>query len=134
MSESIYIKNACIVNHDSIQENSVIFIENGIINFIGSDNDFKVPKNTKIINAEGKYVIPGGIDTHTHLELEFGNIVSVDDFYYGTCAAVAGGSTTVIDYMIPKREESLIKAYENWRSRADSKVVCDYALVRYFNA
>ena len=129
MSGSIYIKNASIVNFDSIQENSVIYIENGIINFIGKESNFQAPENSRTIDAEGKYVLPGGIDTHTHLELEFGNIVSVDDFYFGTCAAVAGGSTTVIDYMIPKREESLVKAYENWRSRADSKVVCDYALV-----
>ena len=132
MTERVYIKNASIVNFDSIQENSVIFVENGIISFIGSENDFKVPKNVRIIDAEGKYVLPGGIDTHTHLELEFGNIVSVDDFYHGTCAAVSGGSTTVIDYMIPIRGESMIKAYENWRSRADCKVVCDYALVSSF--
>ncbi|XP_070490848.1 dihydropyrimidinase [Chironomus tepperi] len=128
MSESIYIRNACIVNFDSIQENSVIYIENGVINFIGSENDFKAPENAKIINAEGKYVLPGGIDPHTHFELEFGNTVAVDDFYHGTCAAVAGGTTSIIDFVIPKKGESLLKAYDSWRTRADSKAVCDYAL------
>lgn len=130
MSESLYIKNACIVNFDSILENSVIFIENGVISFIGSENDFKAPENAKIIDAEGKYVLPGGIDPHTHFELEFGNTVAVDDFYHGTCAAVAGGTTSIIDFVIPKKGESLLKAYESWRTRADSKAVCDYALVR----
>jgi dihydropyrimidinase len=85
---ALFIKNATIVNADSIRENSSIFVENGTISFIGNECEFHVPENTKIIDAEGKYVIPGGIDPHTHMELEFGNTVSVDDFYHGTSAAV----------------------------------------------
>lgn len=129
MSESIYIKNACIVNFDSVRENSVVFIKDGIINFIGNENEFKAPEDCKVVDAQGRYVLPGGIDPHTHFELEFGNTVAVDDFYHGTCAAVAGGTTSIIDFVIPKKGESLLKAYDSWRSRADQKTVCDYALV-----
>ena len=130
MSE-IIIKNACIVNFDSIQENSVIHIKDGIINFIGTENDLIASENAKIIDACKKYVLPGGIDPHTHFEMEFGNTVAVDDFYHGTCAAVAGGTTCIIDFIIPKKGESVLQAYNSWRHRADQKVVCDYALVNF---
>lgn len=66
MAESIFIKNATIVNFDSIIENSSIFIEDGIIKFIGDEKDFKIPESAKVIDAEGKYLLPGGIDAHTH--------------------------------------------------------------------
>jgi dihydropyrimidinase len=88
MSEKILIKNATIVNFDSTQENKSILIEDGIIKFIGEEKDVKV-EDFKVIDACGKYVIPGGIDPHTHFELEFGGTVSVDDFYHGTRAAVS---------------------------------------------
>lgn len=102
MTEPILIKNATVVNFDSVDENRSILIEGGIIKFIGKEEDLKVSNQTKIIDAEGKYVIPGCIDPHTHMELEFGNTTSIDDFYHGTCAAVAGGTTTIIDFVIPK--------------------------------
>lgn len=126
---ALFIVNANIVNFDSIIENSSIFIEDGIIKFIGKENDFEIKKNTKVVNAEGKYVIPGGIDPHTHMELEFGNTVSVDDFWHGTRAAVAGGTTTIIDFIIPKKFQSLIEAYDGWKLRAEKKAVCDYGFV-----
>lgn len=126
---SLFIKNAKIVNFDSIIENS-IYIEDGIIKFIGSEKDFKVPESVKVIDAEGKYVLPGGIDPHTHMELEFGGTVAVDDFYHGTCAAVAGGTTCIIDFVIPKKGQSLVEAYDQWRVKAGAKAVCDYGFVR----
>lgn len=130
MAESIFIKNATIVNFDSITENAAIFIENGIIKFIGDEKDFKIPESVKVIDAEGKYLLPGGIDAHTHFELEFGGTVSVDDWYHGTKAAVSGGTTTIIDFVIPKKGQSLLEAYDQWRVRAASKAVCDYGFVR----
>ncbi|KXJ83498.1 hypothetical protein RP20_CCG005642 [Aedes albopictus] len=105
-----------------------IYIEDGTIRYVGSGADFVVPGGCRTIDATGKMIIPGGIDPHTHFQLEFGGTVAVDDFYQGTKAAVAGGTTTVIDFVIPKKGESLLEAYDTWRARADSKVVCDYGL------
>jgi len=87
-----------------------------------------IPGGTRVIDARGKYVMPGGIDPHTHFELEFMDTKTVDDFYQGTKAAVAGGTTMIIDFVIPKKEESLVEAYERYRELADQKVCCDYAL------
>lgn len=134
MAESIFIKNATIVNCDSIAENSSLFIEDGIIKFIGDERDFKIPECAKIIDAEGKYLLPGGIDAHTHFELEFGNTVAIDDFYHGTRAAVAGGTTTIIDFVIPKKGQSLLEAFDQWKIKAASKAVCDYGFVSLINS
>lgn len=123
----LYIKRGHVVNHDSIQQ-ADIYIEDGTIRYVGSGADFVVPGGCRTIDATGKLIIPGGIDPHTHFQLEFGGTVSVDDFYQGTKAAVAGGTTTVIDFVIPKKGESLLEAYDTWRSLADPKVVCDYGL------
>ncbi|XP_050526848.1 dihydropyrimidinase isoform X2 [Daktulosphaira vitifoliae] len=70
----------------------------------------------------------GGIDPHTHFELEFMGAISVDDFYQGTKAAIAGGTTMIIDFVLPNKDESLIDTYQKWRSRATNKVCCDYGL------
>lgn len=126
MANNLYIEHAQVVNFDSIQDDTSIFIENGIIKYIGKELDFPVPKDCRRIDARGKFILPGGIDPHTHFELEFGGCVSVDDFYHGTKAAVAGGTTTIIDFVIPKKGESLLTAYDKWRKRADPKVVCDF--------
>lgn len=126
MENNLYIKHARVVNHDSTQNDVSIFIENGKITFIGSESEMKVPEGVRVIDANLRYVLPGGIDPHTHFELEFGGTVAVDDFYHGTRAAVAGGTTTIIDFVIPKIGESLVAAQEKWHKRAGSKVVCDY--------
>jgi len=87
-----------------------------------------IPGGTRVIDARGKYVMPGGIDPHTHFEFEFMDTKTVDDFYQGTKAAVAGGTTMIIDFVVPRKEESLVEAYERYRELADQKVCCDYAL------
>lgn len=80
-----------------------------------------------MFDAQGKYVMPGGIDPHVHLELPFMGTTAVDDFDKGSRAAVAGGTTSFIDFVIPG-PEGLIHAYNDWRNRADKKVHCDYTL------
>lgn len=67
---------------------------------MGSASDIVIPGGVRVIDAAGKLVLPGGIDPHTHFQLKFGGAVSVDDFYHGTRAAVAGGTTTVSKFDI----------------------------------
>jgi len=78
------------------------------------------------IDARGRYVIPGGIDVHVHLELPFCGTVSSDDYDSGTRAAACGGVTTLIDFAIPYGEESLAQAVDNWHARAEGKACIDY--------
>lgn len=62
---------------------------------MGQASDIIVPGGVRVIDAAGKLIIPGGVDPHTHFQLKFGGAVSVDDFYHGTKAAIAGGTTTI---------------------------------------
>jgi dihydropyrimidinase len=78
------------------------------------------------IDARGKYVLPGGIDMHTHLDMPFGGTVSADDFETGTIAAAHGGTTTVVDFAIQSKGASLKKALDNWMEKAKGKAVIDY--------
>uniref|UniRef100_A0A1L8DXV1 dihydropyrimidinase n=1 Tax=Nyssomyia neivai TaxID=330878 RepID=A0A1L8DXV1_9DIPT len=123
----LYIKRGQVVNHDQIISADV-YVEDGVIKYVGPSGDFVVPGGSRIIDAAGRLVIPGGIDPHTHMQLPFGGTVAVDDFYQGTKAAVAGGTTTIIDFVMPNKGESLLEAYDRWRSWADPKVCCDYGL------
>ncbi|EDW60675.1 dihydropyrimidinase isoform X1 [Drosophila virilis] len=123
----VYIKNGQVVNHDKSFKADV-YIEDGKIKFVGSAADITIPGGVHTIDASGKLIIPGGIDPHTHMQLPFGNAVAVDDFYHGTKAAVAGGTTMIIDFVLPNKNESMIEAYDKWRSWADPKVCCDYGL------
>lgn len=86
-----------------------------------------IPGGTRQIDARGMLIMPGGIDPHTHLQLPFMGTKSVDDFYTGTKAAVAGGTTMIIDFVIPGKGESLIEAYHKWRGWAEDQVCCDYS-------
>ncbi|XP_055375035.1 dihydropyrimidinase isoform X1 [Condylostylus longicornis] len=123
----LYIKNGKIVNHDK-SFCADIYVEDGKIKFVGPSTDIVIPGGVRVIDANEKLILPGGIDPHTHFQLPFGGTVAVDDFYRGTKAALAGGTTTIIDFVIPQKKESLLEAYDTWRSWADPKVCCDYAL------
>src|SRR2546422_11616901 len=81
----------------------------------------------KIIDAAGKYVLPGGIDVHTHLDMPFGGTTSSDDFETGTRAAAFGGTTTLIDFAIQYKGQSLRTAFDTWMKKAADKAVCDYS-------
>ncbi|KAM7362740.1 dihydropyrimidinase-like isoform 2-T4 [Cochliomyia hominivorax] len=121
----VYIKNGQVVNHDK-QFKADVYIEDGVIKYVGPASEFTVPGGVRVIDATGKLIIPGGIDPHTHFQFPFQGAVSVDDFYHGTRAAVSGGTTTCIDFVVPNKGESLLTAYKRWRSWADGKVCCDY--------
>ncbi|XP_070598109.1 dihydropyrimidinase-related protein 5 isoform X2 [Erythrolamprus reginae] len=121
----ILIKGGKVVNDDCTLEADV-YIENGIIQQVG--RELMIPGGAKVIDATGKLVIPGGIDTSTHFHQTFMNATCVDDFYHGTKAALVGGTTMIIGHVLPDKEISLLDAYEKCRSLADPKVCCDYAL------
>src|SRR6202162_4346101 len=101
-----------------------VAIENGKVAVIGKD----LPRQnaTKIIDASAKYVFPGGIDVHTHLDMPFGGTTSADDFETGTRAAAFGGTTTLIDFAIQYKGQSLRTAFDAWMQKASSKAVADY--------
>src|SRR5436189_1265680 len=81
----------------------------------------------RVLEAMGKYVFPGGIDVHTHLDMRFGGTTSAHEFETGTRAAAVGGTTTLIDFAIQYKGQSLRTAFDTWMSKASQKAVCDYA-------
>ena len=95
----LLIKGGEVVNADGTQRADV-YIEDRIIKQVGPNLD--VPGGTRVIDARGKLVLPGGIDTHTHCQLPFMGTHAIDDFYHGTKAGLAGGTTMLIDFVIPK--------------------------------
>ncbi|AFM41029.1 D-hydantoinase [Desulfosporosinus acidiphilus SJ4] len=80
----------------------------------------------QVINVDGCFIVPGGIDPHTHFDLPAGDITTSDDFYSGTRAALLGGTTTIIDYATQFKGESLKTGLENWHKKADGKCFVDY--------
>ena len=81
----------------------------------------------KVLDAKNKYVMPGGIDVHTHLDMPFGGTTSADDFETGTRAAAFGGTTTLIDFAIQYKGQSLRTAFDAWMQKASPKATTDYA-------
>ena len=102
-----------------------VAISNGKIAAIGAD--LPAQNASKILDASGKLVMPGGIDVHTHLDMPFGGTMSADDFETGTRAAAFGGTTTLIDFAIQYKGQPLRQAFDTWMSKASGKAVCDYA-------
>ena len=102
-----------------------VAITDGKISAIGKE----LPREnaTRVLDASGKYVFPGGIDVHTHLDMPFGGTTSADDFETGTRAAAFGGTTTLIDFAIQYKGQSLRQAFDTWMAKASQKAVCDYA-------
>jgi dihydropyrimidinase len=100
-----------------------ILIEDEQISLIGKTLEMEADK---VIDASGKLVIPGGIDPHTHMELPFGGTYSSDDFFTGTRAAAFGGTTTIIDFAVQNKGESMLLGADKWHEKAQGKAVIDY--------
>src|SRR5262245_11460260 len=96
--------------------NADLLIENGVVAHIGLSLDMQADK---VIDAAGRYVIPGGIDPHTHMDLPFGGTSSSDDFRTGTLAAAYGGTTSIIDFAVQYHGQSLNQALDVWFAKAE---------------
>ena len=83
------------------------------------------PAGCTVVDAGGQYVMPGGIDPHTHMQLPFMGTTTMDDFFTGTAAGLAGGTTSIIDFVIPNPQQSIMEAYQTWRGWAE-KSAGDY--------
>ncbi|MBZ9698108.1 MULTISPECIES: dihydropyrimidinase [unclassified Mesorhizobium] len=114
------IKNGTVVTADRTWKADVL-MQHGRIVAIGSDlhGDHEY-------DATGCYVMPGGIDPHTHLEMPFMGTYSADDFESGTRAALAGGTTMVVDFCLPAPQQSLLEALQMWDNKT-SRASCDYS-------
>ncbi len=84
------------------------------------------PAGHDVVDATGTYVFPGGIDPHTHLDMPFGGTVTADDFETGTRAAALGGTTTIIDFALHTKGDSLHNALATWHEKARGKACIDY--------
>ena len=119
---SIVIRGGTVVTAEQTFSADV-YCENGLIAAIGEN--LEVPAGTEIIDATGQYVMPGGIDPHTHMQLPFMGTVASEDFYTGTAAGLAGGTTSIIDFVIPAPQQPLMDAYHQWRDWSE-KSAADY--------
>src|SRR5438552_632175 len=102
-----------------IEDGQVALIAKSGANSIGADAD-------KIVDAKGRLVIPGGIDPHTHMELPFAGTSASDTFETGTRAAAHGGTTTIIDFAVQYKGQSLKQAVDAWHAKADGRTSIDY--------
>ena len=114
------IRNGTIVTAD-LTYPADVQIDNGIITAIGPN----LSRGTTL-DATGCYVMPGGIDPHTHLEMPFMGTYSADDFESGTRAALSGGTTMVVDFVLPGQGQGLMDAMQMWHNKA-GRAACDYS-------
>ena len=119
---SVLIKNGRIITAVDDYMGDV-FIENETVTHIGKSLDMEADE---ILDASGKYLFPGGLDPHTHLDMPFGGTVSADDFETGTRAAAHGGTTTLIDFAILPKGQSTLEALDTWHAKAEGKTAIDY--------
>jgi dihydropyrimidinase len=119
---STLIRGGTVVDSETSYRADVLLV-GGKIAAIGEGLD--APAGADIVDAGERLVMPGGIDPHTHMQLPFMGTVASDDFYTGTAAGLAGGTTSIIDFVIPNPQQSLMEAYHTWRGWAE-KAAADY--------
>lgn len=120
---AILLRGGTVVTAEGQFRADVLTAEGQIV---GIGEGLEAPAGAEIIDAGGCYVMPGGIDPHTHMELPFMGTVASEDFFTGTTAAMAGGTTTIIDFVIPGNGQPLLDAWRDWSSWAQ-KAASDYS-------
>jgi len=121
MSYDLIVKNGTVVSaSDTFIAD--IAVANGKVVSVG-----KVEVAAKkVVDAKGKVVVPGGIDVHTHFDMPFMGATTIDTFSTGSTAAACGGTTSIVDFAIQKKGETLRGALDDWHKRADGKTAVDY--------
>ncbi|HRE90085.1 MAG TPA: dihydropyrimidinase [Myxococcota bacterium] len=119
---AVLVRGGTVVTAEG-ERRADVLIEGEKVLAVGSNIE---ATGTKVIDAGGCFVMPGGIDPHTHMELPFMGTVASEDFYSGTCAGFAGGTTSIIDFVIPNPKQSILEAFHTWRGWAE-KAAGDYA-------
>jgi dihydropyrimidinase len=112
MMSVVLVRGGTVVNADRQFLSDVLCVDGKIY---AVDVGLQAPAGAEVVDAGGQYVLPGGIDPHTHMQLPFMGTVAVDDFFTGTAAGLAGGTTSIIDFVIPDPKQPLMDAYRMWR-------------------
>ncbi|MGN1191206.1 MAG: dihydropyrimidinase [Dorea sp.] len=107
-----------------IQKKEDVLIEDGVILQVGENLQ---EKGAEVVDISGRYLFPGFIDGHTHMDLDVSGTVTIDGFDTGTKAELAGGTTCIVDFATQNKGESLAYALKHWHEKADGKASCDYA-------
>ena len=118
---SVLIKGGRVVTADEDRVADV-FIEGETVSQIGESLDVEADR---VIDADGKYVLPGGVDPHTHLDMPFGGTITCDDFESGQTSAAFGGTTCHVDFVIQPKGSTFTEALEQWHGRREGKAVID---------
>ena len=122
------IKNGKIISTSGVIEQDVL-IDGEVIVALGQPGHFESAEQgaERVIDASGKYVIPGGIDVHTHMELPFGGTFASDTFETGSRAAAWGGVTTIVDMAVQRYGENVNEGLAEWHRKADGECAVDYS-------
>lgn len=119
------IKNGTVVTASDAMPADV-WLEDGKVLAMVQHGKGAFGQAEEVVDARGQYVMPGGIDVHTHLDMPFGGTASVDDFESGTIAAAHGGTTTLVDFAIQQKGQALRQGLDTWHAKAEGKAAVDY--------
>ena len=122
----ILIKNGKVISPTGVVAHDLL-IDGETIAALGAPGYFNEEGLDRVIDAAGKYVIPGGIDVHTHMELPFGGTFASDTFETGSRAAAWGGVTTIVDMAVQRYGENVFDGLAEWHRKADGECAVDYA-------
>ena len=123
------IKNGTVISSTGADAADVLIVDETIVAVLQPGSEVAVSAEAgadQVIDASGLYVIPGGVDGHTHMELPFGGTVASDDFENGTRAAAWGGTTTIVDFAVQRFGEGVRDTLDQWMAKADGKCAIDY--------
>ncbi len=123
----ILITGGTVVTATETMEADVLVEGERVVALFGRDGDSILPMTPdQVIDATGKYVMPGGVDVHTHMQLPFGGTYASDDFESGSRAAAWGGTTTIVDFAVQTIGEPMMAGYESWMALAEGNCAIDY--------